>query len=266
MFKWFKRKQSSRIGLALGGGGTRGLAHIGVLKVLTENKIPIDYIAGTSAGAIVAAMFAAGISVRDIEKELLDWDWLKLMNFSYNMKGLFSTDKMGKRMRKFMPIMVFGKTKIPLKIVATDFLSARPYIFGESEEDIITAVCASSSVPVLFSPVPYKNGLMVDGGLVNNIPISVVRDMGADKVLGVNVIPTVMDNKPRTLIDIVTRTHDVTENARMPSYQKQADFLISPIKDYIEPFPTNKKIYKKLVDMGEREALDYLPHIQNIIS
>jgi len=147
-----KRKKRLRLGLALGGGSALGFAHIGVLKVLHKNKIYPDYIAGTSAGAIIGAFYSAGYSPQNIEKIVNTTNWKKIMDFNLSDKGLISGKKIEKRIREIMRNKKFKNLKIPLSVVSYNIDKKEKVIFCKG--DVAKAVRASISIPGIFSPAP----------------------------------------------------------------------------------------------------------------
>ena len=179
-----------KIGLALSGGSGRAIAHIGVLEVLREHNIPIDYITACSSGAIIAASYACGTT------DALKQDWLGLdKKFLFNLfpintsgKGIFSMDKVIEFASKYIQGKKFEEVRPHLGIVCVDVLTAEPIVLAMG--DIEKATAASCAVPALFPPVAWGNRLLVDGGLFSIVPTSQARDMGADIVIGVDIAAT----------------------------------------------------------------------------
>jgi len=179
----------AKIGYALGGGGARGLAHIGVMKVLEEHGIYPDVIAGTSMGALVGALYASGLRAGDIERALrLDLRRLAMLaDVRLSLSGLVQGKRVTSALKAFLGDLDFSDLKIPFACVATDIVNGQQIVMRSGP--VITAVRASISVPGLFTPVKVRGRYLVDGGLVNMVPVSACRDMGAEYVVGVNVIP-----------------------------------------------------------------------------
>ena len=193
------KKANKKIGLALGSGAARGLAHIGVLKALEEENIPVDMIAGSSMGALVGACFAKGKGVKDFEDIVLETDWKKLLkladpNLALMLKGFVHGNKVKELLRAIIGDIEFKDLKIPLSVVATDINTGEEIIIKEGS--VIEAVRASISMPAIFMPVKLKDKFLVDGGIVNPIPVKVVRGMGADFVIACNVIHKPHERKP----------------------------------------------------------------------
>ena len=189
-----------KLGLVLGGGGARGLAHIGVLQVLEENHIPIHLIAGTSMGAIVGALYASGISPKAMcEEAHLGSKFMRiiqLIDFELIRGGyLFK----GKRIRKLLAGYLgkerqFSELRVPFSAVAVDLLTGREVVLMEG--NVVDAVRASMAVPGVFAPVEMGGKLLADGGVLNNVPVDVACQMGAEVVIAVDVLPDYSQNLP----------------------------------------------------------------------
>jgi len=193
-----------RIGLALGSGAARGLAHIGVLKVLEQAEIPIDIIAGTSMGAFIGAMYAAGVPVDHMEKAALEIDWrsmAKLLVPVLPTSGLTDSKKLVSFMAELLPARDFEDLNRPLAITATDINTGEAVIIKQG--DLLEALRAGLAFPGIFSPVRFGQRFLVDGGLCKPIPIDVARHLGADKVIGVCTIPAVNKHTSETFLPAV---------------------------------------------------------------
>jgi NTE family protein len=174
-----------RVGLALGGGGARGYAHIGLLRVLEREAIPIDYLAGTSMGGLVAAGYATGMTAGQMETEALAMRTRRLVDITLSSMGLLE----GKRLRQLL-VRIFGDkdfsdTRIPLRLVAVDLNSGEELHL--SEGSLVDALRATVSVPGILCPAVWRGRQLVDGGVTNNVPADVVRAMGAEVVIAVDV-------------------------------------------------------------------------------
>lgn len=179
-----------KLGLALSGGGARGLAHIGVIKYLYHKGIRFDFISGTSFGAIVGAAISAGMSIDQLEQEALRYsqirELLKLIDPSPKRRGLLE----GSRVRfylgqLFSEIGTFEDLIIPLSVNAVDLRTGKEVIFTKGP--LLPAIYASIAVPGIFTPVEYNGKLLVDGGVINNLPVDLVKEMGAEIVIAVDV-------------------------------------------------------------------------------
>ncbi len=182
-----KKKKRPKVGLALGSGGAKGLSHIGVIKVLVENKIPIDYIAGSSIGALIGGVYATNKNIFEIEKVISETNLKKV--FSLIDPALRSGLIGGNKVRIFVEKQTgrkdFKDLLIPLAVIATDLKNGETVIFKKGS--VASAIRASISFPLLFKPVKIKSRMLGDGGLSLPIPARVVREMGADIVIAVNL-------------------------------------------------------------------------------
>jgi NTE family protein len=194
------RRSGTGIGLALGGGGARGLAHIGLLRVLEREAIPISFIAGTSMGGLVGALYAAGLSLAEVESEVKRYsqisEQLKLIDVSISGAGLSIR---GRRIYNFLADLIgesltFADLKLPLAMVAVDILTGRDVVLQGGS--VIDAVRATISVPGVFMPMDLGPYRLVDGGVLNNVPVDVARTLGDGSVVAVDVLPSFAENMP----------------------------------------------------------------------
>lgn len=190
-----------KLGIALGSGAARGLAHIGVLKVLEEARIPIDVITGTSMGAFIGAMYASGVPVAQMERVALEIDWLsmaKLLAPVMPTSGLSDGKKLVAFMAELLPIRDFKDLHLPLAVTATDINTGEAIIIKQG--DLLEALHASLAFPGIFSPVRFGKRFLVDGGLCNPIPADAASSLGAEKIIGVCTIPAVVKQTPETFL------------------------------------------------------------------
>jgi NTE family protein len=178
-----------KIGLALGSGGARGLAHIGVLKALHEENIEISCIAGSSMGALVGAVYASTQSIDSLLdlSESITWQQLiRLFIPTLSKSGLVDGEKVVELLEKWIPSRHFDALDIPLALEATDIINGTLVTLTEGE--LLPAIRASISIPIVFTPISINGRTLVDGGLISPVPVETVRNMGADFVIGVNVL------------------------------------------------------------------------------
>ena len=188
-----------RVGLALGGGGVRGLAHIGVLKVLEREEIPIYAIAGTSMGGLIGAAYAAGLSATDLEAEVLRLakpnEIVKLVDWKLHRSSLLTGDKI---YSYFVELLgnnpTFAELKMPLALLATDMNSGQEVVLCEGS--VVDAMRATMSVPGVFANFEMGNYRLADGGLLNNVPADVAWKLGSTSLIAVDVMPNFSCNKP----------------------------------------------------------------------
>ena len=190
-----------RLGLALGSGAARGLAHIGVLKVLDEAKIQVHAIAGTSIGAFIGALYAAGVPVPRMEAVARELDWRKLarlLNPTVPTSGLVDGGKLVEFMAGLLPVHSFEALRLPLAVTATDIETGEALIIRKG--DLLEALRAALAFPGVFPPVRFDDRFLVDGGLCNPVPADVARHLGADRVIGVCTIPDVDKQTPEAFM------------------------------------------------------------------
>jgi NTE family protein len=256
-FSFFKRNK--KIGLALGGGAARGLAHIGVLKALTEADIRIDCVAGTSAGSIIGALYCAGYSWREIKETATTINWIKLITPTVPIRGLAKTDKLEKLLEKLLKKKSFSDLSIPFRAVAVDIGSGEEVALQKGS--VAKAVRASCSIPGIFEPTELNGRLLVDGGLMNNVPADTVRDMGAGIVIAVDLnhyYPKL--GKPRNIIEIIYSSLFIIMNNKSNKIDKFTDYLVAP--DLSRYSYTNLKNMNELIAKGEQAIIKYITRIK----
>jgi len=175
-----------RVGLALGGGAVRGMAHVGVISALIGAGIPIDYVAGTSAGSIIGALFCSGLGLDRLQKLSQETNWWKISRLVLSPRGFLNFDKLSKWLIKQVGDLEFDDLLIPFATVATDILTGKEVDLLEGR--VAPAVQASCSIPGLVTPVEMNGQLLADGSLVNTVPVNLLRRMGADYVIGVDIL------------------------------------------------------------------------------
>ncbi len=183
-------KVGKKIGYALGGGGARGLAHIGVLKVLEKHGVFPDVIAGTSIGALVGALYASGLKAAEIEQIALHIDWKRLApltDFTLSRSGFIRGRRIVLLLESILGHLSFSELKLPFACVATDIMTGEEVVLRHGS--VVEAVRATISIPGILTPARIGGRHLVDGGLVNEVPVSTCRHMGAEYVIGINVIP-----------------------------------------------------------------------------
>lgn len=173
------------IGLALGGGAARGLAHIGVLKALEEMGIKPSYIAGTSSGSIIGALYAAGVSVAEMITAAHETAWRNLVRPVVPRRSLVSANKMRAYLEQLLDNRTFDQLNIPFAAVAVDLISGEKVVLQEGS--VAEAVVASCSIPGIFPPVKWQDRLLVDGGVLENVPFATVRSLGAEGIIAVDL-------------------------------------------------------------------------------
>ena len=253
------------MGLALGGGAARGIAHIGVLKGFEDNGIKIDYLAGTSAGSLIAALYSSGLELDDMVEILPKLRWKNFVGFKISRQGIFSSKPLYEFVNNLVGNKTFKQLNIETSILATDILKGEPVIFNQPDMEVATAVRASTSFPGVYSPFEYNGSFLIDGGACANVPAQVVKDMGADIVIAVDVIPKVeVDHVPKHLAVVADRSLDLLLTGVSKKSVDVADLLLSPVTEYIHSFQVKKA--KRLYELGQQCVADNLEKIKEIIN
>jgi len=265
-------KKSPRVGLALGSGGIRGASHIGVIKVLEENKIPIDFIAGSSVGAIIGGGYAALKDIKKIEELTLSMKWrdtLSLLDTSFK-GGIIKGAKIHEFLEKILGRLTFKDLKIPFVAVATDIKTGETILL--SEGNLTQAIRASAGFPLMVKPINLKGKLLLDGGLSDPVPVDIVRKMGADIVIAVNLNSQdyLKEFKERTFYSVGARCIDIMQ-------YRLSKYGVESAEISIEPFYSLKgggiKAFKKFFDedakniilAGEKATIKILPRIKELL-
>jgi NTE family protein len=267
------KKIFPKIGLALGGGGSRGYAHIGVLKILEQNNIPIDFIAGTSAGALVGAMYAFSKNSEQVEKAAVNNDLSKLltlaMDFSFE-KGMIKGEKTKQFLSQILEKSSFDSLKIPFKAVATDFDTAEEVVIKEG--DIASAVQASATFPLVFKPVKLMDRNLWDGGMSNPVPADTVKAMGADIVIAVNLYnKTAFDSGKKTkdgIYEVAAKAIESLQYNLSKECIKSADIIIEPKITGLGFLGLDRFLKGRgegIILEGEKTAVEVLPKIKEAI-
>jgi len=263
------------LGLALSGGGARGLAHIGVLKALEEEGIKIDLIAGTSMGGFIAAAYALGYTPAQMEEEALRMGKFTsiaslLVDFSLPWKGLFEGKKFMDYFEEKFGNATFNDTRIPLALVAVDLVSGEEVVIREGK--IVDAIRATVSVPGLFAPYTLGDKVLVDGGILNHLPADVVRRMGADVVVAVDVgveeeKSPIISNRTPPVFSVLWRTVEVMGKKIRESKLQEAspDLLLCP--------PVNGDVSllwgfhkaPEIIEAGYKEAKEKIPTLRKLL-
>lgn len=257
-----------RIGLVLGGGGARGLAHIGVLRILQEEGIPIDVITGTSVGALIGGLYAANVPIEKMERLAEDIGWEKITNLSaeaivklLTAEKLLSTEKMEKYITLQIGNKRFDELKIPFACVATDLKTGEKIIFREGL--VAPAVRASATIPGVFEPVEYRQRYLVDGGLVDNLPVEVAKMLGAEIIIAVMVSADFTQYSTANILLTLNQAIYIQGEVLNQEQLKKAHLVIRPqVKDIsaIELWRA-----RECMDAGIIAARKMLPEIKNLI-
>jgi NTE family protein len=231
-------KDDVKVGIALGGGGARGLAHIGVLKAFEEEDVPIGAIAGTSVGALIGGLYAAGVTTAQMEQMTQEIGWSSLTNYSrftlfrLMMTGQkLSTDNMEIYLRKHIGDIRFDQLKIPFACVATDLQTGEKLVFREGS--VALAARASATIPGLFEPVPFRHRFLVDGGLVSNLPTDLLVSMGANPIVAVDVTADFARVQPKSILDTLNQAIYIESERLTQDELSRAQVVIRPKLDEV---------------------------------
>lgn len=243
----FKRK----LGLALGGGGARGLAHLGVIKHIEEINCQVDALSGTSAGAIVAALYAYQIPLETMIKEIAKLRPAEWTQLRFRGLGLFQNVMLEEMLRKLLPKdATIEGAKIPLGIKVTDLITGKGVDLYQG--DLVQAVLASSCVPGVYTPVEKDGMLLVDGALVENVPIAMLKFLGANFFVGVNLNGNQQYGRPDGVIDVLTNAMDIAIDSHTKAQLRHADIVVS--MDLTKFSRTKTDHIHELIDIGLQHA------------
>lgn len=282
-----------RIGLVLSGGGAKGIAHIGVLKVIEESGLQIDFITGTSMGSIVGGLYATGYNAAKLESLVLSMDWDDVLadhvsrrsvsidekdehdkyigSLQISRKGLKLPTgyKRGQKLTSILSLLTlpvhhiedFNNLPVPFRCIATDIVTGEAFVITRGS--LSEALRASMSIPSIFTPIEIEGRLLIDGGVVRNLPVSDARDMGADIVIAVDVgAPLYKKDELKSIAEIMDQSVSFLGAKSTQEQRKLADILLTPD---IRGFSSSDfKRGRELVDLGERTARPMLPVLENL--
>ncbi|MGE5172666.1 MAG: patatin-like phospholipase family protein [Betaproteobacteria bacterium] len=254
-----------KIALVLGGGAARGFAHVGVIRVLEQEKIPIDMVVGTSVGSLIGAIYACDMNSFDLEwtafalekDDVFDYALLSAITSMGPVKG----DKLEAFVKHKVPVANIEQLKLPFAAVATDLNRGTRVVLDHGP--VARAVRASSAIPGVFNPVEYQGRLLVDGGVVDNIPISVARERGADVVIAVDIGENVTNFNITNLVDVMLQAVTIIMNENANQKKKAADVLITPAVGDVAMLDFTQK--KRCMQAGIEAARRAVPEIRQKI-
>lgn len=251
-----------RIGLALGGGAARGFAHIGVIQVLEENGIKVDLVAGTSAGSLVASLYAAGRSGKELAALAESMDEGALTDWTFPMRGLIRGEALARFVRDKTGNRGIEQLPVPLGIVATDLGDGSGILFRQG--DVGTAVRASSAVPALFQPVRIGSREFVDGGLVAPVPVRYARQMGAELVIAVDISEPPDPKVPGDAMRMLLQTFAIMGRSINQFELRDADVVLSP--KLVGFSGADFTVRRRAIQIGREAATAMLPVIRQRIA
>ena len=252
--RWLKRKR--KIALVLSGGSARGLAHLGVLKVLKREGFKFDLVVGSSIGALIAATYCLDIPLEHLEAIALKTTAADLIDITISRMGLTEGNKLENVIKKAVDGKTFEDVRIPLAITAVDIETGEDMYFTSG--DMVKLIKASCSLPGIFKPVEYNGKLLADGGLRHHLPIAIAEKMGADFIVGVDVGFCVNKGKINNMLGIIMQAVQIMGEELSLHQSSKADIIIAPsLGDKVDQLSFNKASF--IIKKGEEAAEEALP-------
>lgn len=252
----------AKVAVVLGAGASRGFAHIGVLKVLEANKIPVNMIVGTSAGSFVGSLYAYGFNAFQLQKMSFSMEKGDIIDLTIPDNGFVKGEKLEEYVNKIVNNTPIEKMRIPFYSVATDIQHGKEMVFGKGNTGM--AVRASCSIPGVFRPVKIENKVYVDGGVVSPVAVDAARRLGADVVIAVDVASDIDNAQPETTVGTILQSINIMY-AKLSAIQlAKADVVIRPKVGFVASDDFSKR--HEAVLEGEKAALEALPAIQNMMA
>jgi len=254
-------QERPRIGISLGGGFARGIAHLGVLRVLEEENIPVDCVTGTSAGALLATAYASGHTIPEIVRQARATRFKDFGNWKLSWLGLASNQRLEHYPRRFLGVTTFEDLRIPLAIAATDLSTGQPVYFSHGQ--LGPALRASCAYPGMFVPVEIDGRMLVDGFLAAPVAVDAARILGADIVIAV-FLESASNRKPKSIVDVIGLSFAILQRHADLDWRRKADVIIEPVvKDFLwDDFDRTPE----LIAAGEKAARAALPKIRAAIA
>ncbi len=224
MLNFLKSQKNRKVTLVLGGGSARGIAHIGVLKVLEREKIPIDNIVGTSMGALIGAAYSIGLTVPELEERAYKFTTKKILDPTMPRMGLLAGDKLEKTIHGMLDDKGFGDCKIPLTVVANDIETGEEVIFQHGE--LVKVVRASCSWPGIFNPVRVDGRLLCDGGIKHSVPTKIAGNLGAEYIIAVDVGFCIKKGKIDNIFQMIIQSFQIMGEELNQYQSRDADAII----------------------------------------
>jgi NTE family protein len=247
------------IGVALGGGFARGMAHIGVLKVLEEERIPVRIVAGTSVGALIGAAYCSGLSIAELEQVARSCRFTTFARWTVSRYGFASNDRMVTFLKRTLKAKSFEEMRIPLAVAATDFNTGEGVVFHSGS--VFDPVRASCAYPGMFLPVNIRGRWLVDGMLSHPVPTRPLREMGANRVLAVHLKGQWSKyGAPRHLFDVIGQSFAIAQDMMSHLWRGAADLVVEP--DVAGFAYDDFKRSGELIRAGERAMRDALPQVR----
>lgn len=255
--------QRLKLGVALGGGFARGLVHIGVLKVLEEAGIPVDFVAGTSVGAIIGACYCSGLSAAELEEIARAIRFKHFARWTISRWGLCSNDRMTLFCARVLKVSSFEELKIPLAVTATDFRSGEAVVFKRGP--LVPAIRASCAYPGMFLPVEIDGRSYIDGMLAYAVPTTPLRQMGAERVLGVYLSAHWVECRtPRNLFEVIGQCFSIAQAKMSDMWKKDGDLVIEPDVNGFSYDCFDRA--SELIALGESSTRPIVPQLRALLN
>jgi NTE family protein len=251
-----------RIGLALGGGFARGLAHIGVLKVLEQEHVPISYVAGTSVGALIGAIYCSGVSAAELEDVARSVRFRDFAGWTLSRLGLATTERMMHFLNRVLKVETFEELRIPFGATATDLRTGEPIFFRSGA--LADAVRASCAYPGMFLPVEINGRLLVDGMLAHPVPAQPLRDMGATTVLAVHLKSSWAAPAPRHVFEVIGQCFAIAQDRTLTTWMPAANLVVEP--DVTAYAYNDFEHWSELIHIGEAAMRQAMPEVRKCIA
>lgn len=259
----FEEPRRLKLGVALGGGFARGLAHIGVLKALEEAGIPVDFVAGTSVGAIIGACYCSGVSASELEEIARTTRFRHFARWTLSRYGFCSNDRMARFCARVLKTNTFEELKIPLAITATDFQSGEAVVFTKGP--LVGPIRASCAYPGMFLPVEIEGRSYIDGMLAYAVPTTPLRHMGAERVIGIHLSAHwAQQRAPRHLFEVIGQCFSIAQAKMYDLWGKDADIVLEPDVNGFAYDCFDRA--KELITLGENSVRAILPELRALLN
>ena len=251
--------KDKKIGFSFSGGGARSSAHIGIIQAFNEHGIQADYVAGTSGGAIVATLYAAGLTVSEMKEFAGRGSLFKLFTAGLPIKGLTGLDYLGDLLEEYIGSDRFDELNIPLSITVANLVSGKKEVLNSG--NLYSAVMASCAIPLVFKPVEINGQIYVDGGVFDNLPVETIRPY-CDVLIGMNLMPNtpVSDEELDNMFSIGMRVFDMAVASNAQVNYPLCDLIIEP-HEALDYHLFNFGASKELIEIGYKAAKEQIPSI-----
>lgn len=253
-----------KVALVLSGGAALGYAHIGVIKQLEKNNIPIDMVVGTSMGGLVGASYCSGLSTEQMIDVASKFKTINFIDLNFNRSGLFSGQGIMRKVNKFIPNINIEDMKIPFACVGCDINNEKEVVYDKGS--VLTAVRATISMPGVMVPVKDGRNYIIDGGIMNNLPEDVAKNMGADIIISVDVIENYkLKGAPPNVFEALFHSINLLTKEVQKHKPRYYDVLIAPNLTDCKQMAFSQKTLIKCVRLGEEETKKHIKEIKNLL-